>query len=215
MLRKILDIASSVLVIVVAVVLLWRVFNPPTRPGQKPPVVDASGTIAAEYLTNTKGESSIALIEFTDFECAFCARHALETLPVLEGVRYISLPYPSPAHALALPSAIAAECAGRQGKYWEMHHTLFTRQRELDRLVTFAPTLGLDETEFNTCMADTTTAALVERQAAEGVRLRVEGTPTVFLGTMREDGGIDLVRRFNGAQPATTFAKEIAKITKG
>jgi protein-disulfide isomerase len=85
----------------------------------------------------SKGEKTarVVLIEFSDYQCPFCARHVRETLPQLEReyiqtgkIRYVTRDFPLPTHRHAFKAAEAARCAGEQGKFWEMHAQLFHNQ---------------------------------------------------------------------------------------
>jgi protein-disulfide isomerase len=80
--------------------------------------------------------AKLTLIEFSDYQCPFCRRHAENTLPSLDKeyiatgkVRYVFHDFPLEAiHPQAFKAAEAAHCAGEQQKYWEMHGRLFANQ---------------------------------------------------------------------------------------
>jgi protein-disulfide isomerase len=182
-----------------------------------PPIEDARGIIAAERVRHIAGTGDLAIIEFTDFQCPFCARHATETAPALmelAGVRYVSLHLPLDMHPQAIPAAEAAECAAEQGQFWAMHAALFAGQEALKAGV--IPHLeGLDDERFSACLEADVALARVTADQQEAERLQVNSTPTLFIGRMRPDGGVDLLKRISGARPAETFVAEVAKLTKG
>jgi protein-disulfide isomerase len=123
----------------------------------------------------------VAIIEFSDYECPFCARHALNTLPELAKeyidtgkIRYVfrNLPLES-IHPNAMRAAVAAECAGEQGKYWQLHDRMFANQRALDAtsLVNHAKAEGLDVTRFQLCLSIDKYAPKIRADQTESARV--------------------------------------------
>lgn len=219
-----LETLSTVLVIVAASGLVWTLFfkPQPTAAGTvpPPPITDVNETIEAKHLTNVEGSGPIAIVEFTDFQCPFCARHQSETAPTLKKqlmesgtARYITMHLPLPMHPQALEAAEAAECAADQGGFWKMHETLFARQKDLatTNYVALAGELGLNLREFEACLDSDNTLKRVKAHANEAQRLGVMSTPVFFLGRVRADGSVDLIKRINGARPFEVFAAELAK----
>ena len=163
----------------------------------------------ANFARHQLGTASIAIVEFSDFQCPFCSRHALETLPSIKEklvragkARYIALHYPIEAiHPQAVGAAVAAECAGQKGQFWEMHEKLFGVGKALfkEDLVRYAQELNLSGSDFTTCMEGAETQQIVKADRVEAARLGVKGTPVFFVGTVRADGTIELLRRINGA----------------
>jgi protein-disulfide isomerase len=221
-----LETLSTLLVIVAASALLWTIFfKQPRSASAAPPLVqDVTETIAGFHLTNVRGTGEIAIVEFTDFQCPFCARHAAETLPALEKelidtgkARYFVVNLPLPMHPQAKPAAEAAECAAEQGKFWVMHDLLFERQQEVAKsddasLVGYANELGLDAARFERCLREDVALARVKADQDLAVRVEARGTPTIFLGRMRADGGVDALKRVNGAAGLQTILDAIAKL---
>lgn len=225
--KAILETLSTLLVIAAASALLWTVFvreggDRAARAAAPPPVQYVRDTIAAEFVRNVAGSGPLAIVEFTDFQCPFCARHATQTVPELKKAlngkaRYVVVNLPLPSHPYAIGAAEAAECAAEQGKYWEFHDALFARQPEIAALslAAVAAGLGLDTGAFDACLRGDAALARVSADAALAARLEVKTTPTVFVGRMRSDGGVDLLRQINGARPAETFVTEVTKLSKG
>ena len=107
------------------------------------------------------GAAPLTMIEFSDYQCPFCARHAQQTLPEIDRdyiatgkVRYVFRDLPLPIHPEAPKAAEAAHCAGDQGKYWEMHDWLFANQGALgaEKLVEYGTALGLDAASYKACL---------------------------------------------------------------
>jgi len=99
----------------------------------------AAGTPAATDDDPSIGsdDATVTLIEFTDYQCPFCARHFTQTFGQIKSnyidtgkVKYVSRDFPLGFHQHAQKSALASECADDQGKFWEMHDVLFQKQGE-------------------------------------------------------------------------------------
>jgi protein-disulfide isomerase len=129
----------------------------------------------------------ITIVEFSDFECAYCGRaHPIlrRALREFEGkVRLAFMNFPLSMHERAVPAAAAAIAAGNQGKFWEMHDLLFENQVALEAqdLERYAAQLGLDVERFRTDSASEETRARIERDRQQGIEVGVEGTPTMFV----------------------------------
>jgi protein-disulfide isomerase len=219
--KKLLETASTILLAITCVAVLWSVYTnqrPSAAQAQRQPdVEDIRETIPAERIRNITGTGSLVFAEFTDFQCPFCARHTKETVPALlklPNVRYVSMHLPLQSHSQAIPAAEFAECAAEQGKYWEAHTLLFENQAQL-QTGTLPTVPGVDAKLSQTCLDADKALARVKADRAEAGRLGANSTPTVFIGRMRSDGGVDLLKRINGAHPVETFAAEIAKLTEG
>ena len=137
-------------------------------------------------------DAPVTLLEYGDFECPFCGR-AFRELKRLEQsvgdqVRFVFRHFPlTQVHPHARLAAEAAEAAGAQGKFWEMHDTLFTHQQalELSDLLAYADDLGLDSPGFSRDLQEHRFTPKVRRDFMEGVRSGVNGTPTIFINGQR------------------------------
>ena len=221
-LKTVLDVGSNMLVVVAAAAVLWTQFKEPAAAVQPGAIRTVKEVLAAKHLTNVSGSGPIAIVEFSDFQCPFCARHANETLPILKQklkgrARYIVVNLPLPIHADALAAAEAAECAAEQDTFWPMHALLFKEQASLAtaHLIDFASRLKLDATQFTSCLNRDDALAKVKADEAEARRLGISSTPTLFIGRMRSDGGADLLKRIRGAMPADMIIDEVAEIERG
>jgi len=140
-------------------------------------------------------DAPVTLLEYADFECSFCSQ-AFRELKRLEQVlgdrvRFVFRHFPiTRAHPHAQLAAEAAEAAGAQGKFWEMHDTLFTNQDalELSDLLAYADDLGLDRARFTRDLQEHRFLPKVRRDFMAGVRSGVNGTPTLFIDGKRWDG---------------------------
>jgi protein-disulfide isomerase len=152
-------------------------------------------------------DAPITIIEFADFQCPFCQRHALETYPRLveeygDNIRFIYKDFPlSSIHPEAYSSAIAGTCANEQGMFWEYHDLLFSGQLELgeETYMGYAEQLGLDMANFTACYEEERYAEQVQADYNFGTDLGVSSTPTFFVN------GVAVV----GAQPFGLFAEII------
>lgn len=146
----------------------------------------------------------ITIIQFAEFQCPYCGKageavdQVMETYP--GKIKMVYRDFPLGFHDRAIPAAVAANCAGEQEKYWEMHKLLMSNQRALDEetLTSHATSLSLDMAKWNTCRADPAQEAEVRKDMEDGSAVGVTGTPAFFIN------GIML----SGAQPFEAF-KEI------
>lgn len=137
----------------------------------------------------------VTLVEYGDYECPHCgaAHRIVKQLEEMVGdkLRFVFRHFPlTQIHPHAQLAAEAAEAAGAQGKFWEMHDTLFENQRTLDELhlVAFAEQLGLDSEGFARELQVGLYRDRVREDFMSGVRSGVNGTPTFFIDGWRYDG---------------------------
>lgn len=142
--------------------------------------------------------ATVTLVEYADYECPYCGQaHEIlvDLSPLLEGrARLVFRNFPlAQIHPHAQRAAEAAEAAGAQGMFWEMHDTLFENQQELDdeALASYAVELGLDLSRFTRELAAGTFAGRVREDFLSGVRSGVNGTPTFFINGRRHDRAWD------------------------
>jgi len=168
-------------------------------------------------------EATLTLIEFSDYQCPFCARHARETLAEIDKtyvstgkLRYVFRNFPIEGiHPLAFRAHEAAACAAEQGKFWEMHARLFGNQKALDpeNLPKHAETIGLEMSRFRTCFDSRRLSVRIRQDIAEGRALGVNGTPMFFLGvTQPTDGKVKALRMLRGSQDFEAFRNAIESL---
>ncbi len=168
-----------------------------------------------------KEDASVIIVEFSDFECPFCRRFALTTLQQIKSeyidtgkVKLVFRDYPLPFHRNAMDAARAANCAGKQGKYWEMHDKIFeTGALSPDDLKNHAKALGLDMKRFESCMADPETTTEIQRDMADASEYGIRGTPSFIIG--KNKGGKTFEGEpVRGALPFESFKAVIEKYLK-
>ena len=145
------------------------------------------------------------LYVFNDFECPFCARWASQVKPeVVERfvetgqLRMIYMDFPLPNHPRATPAAMAARCAGDQGRYWEYHDLLFANQEawiESDRpsreFMEYAEEVGVDAARFSQCMRSADHRLAIVEGVAYARRMGARGTPWFYLNGRRISGTVE------------------------
>ncbi|HXV84715.1 MAG TPA: thioredoxin domain-containing protein [Candidatus Binatia bacterium] len=151
------------------------------------------------------GSAPVSVVEFSDFQCSFCRKFWADTLPKLKDtyikqdkVRHFAI-----LGNFSEQAAMAAECAGEQGKFWEYHDRLFANQSGLaftpSKLEQYGRQLGLKATTFNRCLTAEKYRKKVEGETAVAASLGARGTPTFFVNG----------RLMVGAQPFDVFQRVI------
>ncbi len=132
-------------------------------------------------------DAPVTIVEFSDFQCPYCAKAAHTVDEVLKAyprdVSFVYKNFPLPMHANAEPAARAALAAGRQGKFWDMHDQLFAHSGDLSpaTLERIARTLGLDVARFQTDMSAPEVKEQLDLEIRQGKWAGVRGTPTFFI----------------------------------
>lgn len=155
----------------------------------------------------TKGNKNakVTVVEFSDFQCPFCSKgkdiadQLVKLYP--NDVKIVFKNLPLDFHPQAMPAAKAALAAGKQGKFWEMHDTLFNNQKSLNEAFyeEAAKNLKLDLTKFKADMASKEIEDAVKADLDQARALNVQGTPNFFVN------GVNL----RGAYPVEDFQKII------
>jgi protein-disulfide isomerase len=133
----------------------------------------------------------VTIVAFTDYQCPSCAamHPTLERLVTEYGdkVRLVTRDFPLSQHTEAFKAAEAAEAARDQGKYWEYIHILLRNQSTLtvDKLKGYASELALDRTRFDSALDTGKFAESVQRDLEDGMKLGINGTPTIFINGRR------------------------------
>lgn len=166
-------------------------------------------------------DAPITIIEFSDFQCPFCARFHVQTLPSLleeyidQGkVKLVFRDFPIQSiHPNALPASVAAECANEQDQFKAMHDMLFENQKQwsnqetvdaLSMFSQYATQIGLEQETFDSCLASGKYIEEIRKDLEDGRSYDVTGTPGFFVGN-DEVGYVEL----KGAQPFESFKKVI------
>jgi protein-disulfide isomerase len=162
----------------------------------------------------------VTLIEYSDYTCGYCGKFFRDTWPVLSKkyvetgkLRFLYRDYPRDPEGAGMAGAIAARCAGDQGKYWQMHDRLFDQGLEAAPLAEHARTLGLDRAKFDACLRDASYRQAILREKEDGMKLGFVGTPG-FLLVRTAQAGREKPIGLPGAFPAAVFEEEIEKLLK-
>jgi protein-disulfide isomerase len=168
-------------------------------------------------------DAPLVLVEFSDYQCPFCARFFSNTLPQIKKeyietgkVKYVFKDFPLRFHKQAQKAAEAAHCAGEEGKYWELHDKLFENQSRLAEkdLIDHAQKLGLNMEAFKSCLDDNRFAEGIKKDMEAGKKgSGVTGTPSFLLGRVNDKGEVegDVIR---GARPYEAFKDGIDALLK-
>jgi len=153
-------------------------------------------------------QAPLTMVEFSDFECPFSKKFALEIFPQIKKnyvdtgkVKVVFKNFPLGFHPNAFNAALASECAHEQGKFWEYAQILLENQQSLDvdNLKKYAKQIGLNEKKFNECLDSKKYEDKVKKDLQEGTQAGVKGTPAVFIDW-------ELIE---GALPFEAFAQKI------
>jgi len=185
--------------------------NPTPTPIPEPSNVQVS--VDDDAVLGNK-DAPVTMVEFSDYECPFCGRHFTETYPQIKKdyidtgkAKLVFRDFPLSFHQNAQKAAEAAECAGEQGKYYEMHDKLYSNQQALDiaSLKIYAQQIGLNTAKFNDCLDSGKMAAEIKKDQTDGQSYGVQGTPAFFING----------KLVSGAQPFSVFKQAIdAEIVK-
>ena len=163
----------------------------------------------------------VTIVEFSDFQCPFCARFFTQTLPQIQQdyidsgkVKLVFRDFPLDSiHPNAIGASIAAHCANEQAKFWDYHNKLFEGQTQWASLsasdaantfIQYAAELGLNSDTFNSCLNSTKSLDEISNDYKDGIKYGVTGTPAFFIGNDK-DGYVTLI----GAKPYSEFKQTI------
>jgi protein-disulfide isomerase len=141
-------------------------------------------------------DAPVLLVEFADYECPYCQKVA----PAIKKLREelggkLAVAYkdfPLPMHVHAEKAAEAVRCAGKQGQFWAFHDELFSsKELDIDQLKAQARALKLDSAAFDQCLDTGETAAVVQQDREQGLRLGLSGTPSFFVNGHFLSGALD------------------------
>ena len=178
--------------------------------------------VSAEDHVAGPENAPVTLVEYGDYECPYCGmahaivKRAQKTLG--DQLRYVFRNFPlAEAHPHARLAAQAAEAAGAQGKFWEMHDMLYEHQDALDPddILGYARELGIDVARMTSELESGIYAKKVRDDFRGGVRSGVNGTPTFFVNGERYEGSwaneeafIDTLR---GGKPALSEVQKVRR----
>ena len=183
------------------------------------PDPDRPGFTMAGDVYKGSPDAPIVIVEFSDFQCPYCSRHALTTQPVLDQefvqpgvVMWVFKHFPiENIHPYAISASIAAECAAEQEAFWLFHHRLFvdldqwSQPQNDNYFMELAAEYELDTDAFATCLASDASALSVQNDMQEGAPF-VRGTPT-FVVLAGGEG-----RLIPGALPTDQFVAALSQV---
>ena len=176
------------------------IFEPFKKPNSRTdmPSTATLGSPTVTFIDPRRGNvhGTIPLVEFGDYQCQFCKDMEPSLNAVLAEHPNLTLIWKdlpnSVIHNEAQNAALAARCAGRQGKFWEYHDLLFANQGGLGTALypRLAEQIGLAAGKFAACLKDQEEKPIVLRNIDEAIALGVDGTPYFFLGSLRFSGQV-------------------------
>ena len=195
------------------------------KPAAQPPQDEAP---TKAKLTDLSGVSMLGsktapltIVEYTDYQCPFCQRFHTTAFPELKKayidtgkVRFFSKDMPLDFHPNAMRAAMAARCAGEQGKFWELRDTMGANPNSLDleHIVGFAADLKLDTGAFRACIDSGKYKEPVQTDVLEAMKIGANGTPTFIVGKSAGNGvDGELVV---GAMPFQMFDAKLKELSK-
>jgi protein-disulfide isomerase len=164
-------------------------------------------------------KAPVTLIEYSDFTCGYCRKFFQETWPRLQAqyvdtgkVRFLYRDFPRASEGAAVNAAIAARCAGDQGRYWPMHDRLYGRQHESAELQRHAAVIGIDVPAFVKCVQEGKHREGIFEDKEEGLDVGIRGTPGFVLQLTKQTGEPAIL--IPGAFPFEVFAEQIDRLLK-
>ncbi len=150
-----------------------------------------------EYVKGNK-DATVEVIEYSDFECPYCLQHTVAMHQLFndyqDKIKIVFRHFPLSFHPKAQKAAEASECAGEQGKFWEMHKKIFEANEASNMSVAQwkqeAKNLGLNATQFNTCLDEGKYDDKVKEDQAGGQVAGVTGTPATFINGQMLSGAV-------------------------
>jgi protein-disulfide isomerase len=176
----------------------------------------------ANRIVDGNPSATAVIVEFSDYECPYCIRHATSTLPSVRQklvgpgrARYAFINNPLPVHPHAQLLATAALCASRQDKFWAMHDRLFEKQpKETKDITTIAGDLSINGAAFQRCLEDSTVAQQIQNDMKLASQLGLSSTPSFAVGVLKENGDVSVRKLIRGAQSLDVFEKAVSDVSR-
>lgn len=183
----------------------WLVYAARKRPEERPvPTTPAPVPVAGAFRGYTLGSDSapIKITEYSDFQCPYCASFVTVQMPEVRTqlistgkVQWRFRDFPLPSHKYSTLAAMAAQCAGEQEKFWEMHDQIFYNHKWAERgkdpsgeFRGFAKAIGLDGDRYDACMDSQRYTGRIEESRQEGIALGVDATPKFYFNGSKFNG---------------------------
>jgi protein-disulfide isomerase len=192
-------------------------------PNQAPPQPTTATASLGHFPTRGNKDAQVAIIEFADFRCPFCEQYFTQTEPQVTkdyidtGKVKIAFRHYEFLGPASITAGNAAECANEQGKFWDYHDYLYKNQPPetdtsmytTDKLSAAAGTLGMNTTQFKSCLDGTKYSKNLSDDMSDGQNAGVTGTPSFVIGKVDSSGKITDGKLLVGAQPYATFKSTI------
>lgn len=223
--RQAIDVSASLGMLLVSILIGWVILRAPAqtrpatpdiRPPDSPVSIDGAPTLGNR-------SADVVIVEYSDFQCPYCGKFVRETMPQLRSeyidtglVRLAFRSFPlTNIHPRAFRAAESAECAARQGNFWQMHDRLFENGARLEEtdLDAHAQAAGLNLTTFRKCLGGEAKPR-VDEDVESGKLVGLKGTPTFLVGRVQADGKVRVERVLTGAVPIAEFAKVLAPLVR-
>ena len=162
----------------------------------KEPQLQLESKSLTGYPWKGSNNARVTIIEFSDFRCPYC-RESQNTLKKVMAhyeadVKLVYRHLPLQTNSQALVPAIAAYCASEQGRFWELHDSLFiSNDLSLNSIKKLANEINMDSHKFNTCLDSETSRIIVLNDLKDAVRLGITGTPTFIINGRIYTGKLD------------------------
>ncbi len=196
---------------------------PPAVPTPPAPAGKGPAEVTARDHVRGNAKAKVTVIEYSDFECPFCKRHAptmaqLSTL-YKDDINVVFRHFPLSFHQNAMKEAEASECVAElagNDAFWKFHDAIFERGTAggtgfaLDKLPALAKELGADEAKFKSCLDSGKYTKYVQDQMQEGIEAGVQGTPGNFV----VNNDTKAFENISGAVPVTSFQSIIDGMLK-
>lgn len=217
-LDRLLVLGAYLTLIVALGVVAWTLRG--RSASTNPLSIDVQIGLTSAFATKGSRAAPVVVIEFSDFQCPYCARFAELTEPqiqkqyvdsgrVLWVFRHLPL---AAVHPVARYAALAAECGRSSGRFWEMHDLLFSLRRPLTEEAILDGTtrlLGVNRDVLKECL--TRAAPAVDQDIVAAEALSITGTPSFVLGRLRHDTAT-VRATLAGAVSADMFRKELDRL---
>jgi len=189
-----------------------------------PLAIAGIGEITDDGRIRGRVDAPVTLIEYSDFTCGYCLKFFRDTWPKLQAkyvetgkLRFVYRDYPRADRGVGVEAAVAARCAGAQGRYWAMHDRLFGEGGRLDSTAfrSYAKSIGLDQVVFAQCFDERRYLESIFEDRQEANRWGFHGTPGFIL--MHTVGGAtekEPAVAIPGAFPFDDFAEEIERLLR-
>jgi protein-disulfide isomerase len=200
--------------------LLERQQAKPAQPQEEAPTKAKIKDLTGVSMLGSKN-APLTIVEFTDYQCPYCQRFHMTAFTELKKayidtgkVRFFSKDMPLDFHPNAMRAAMAARCAGEQGKFWELRDTMGANPNSLDmeHIVNFAADLKLDTPALRACIDSGKYKEPVQTDVLEAMKIGANGTPTFVVGKSIGNGvDGELVV---GAMPFQMFDAKLKELSK-